>query len=158
MLRVALSFPRTSDNQTRSNKQATLGGGIPKDKERIVVRCRAEAGDDEERQEFNICTMIGGVVESCSLDLIFGGYAEFYVDGKHPVHLTGYFMPEEYGDDSDDEGEGGRPRYGDEDDDDSDDDEDEDDEGDSDGDEDDFGVLEEFDEDSDGADEAGFPS
>ena len=71
-----------------------LGGGIPEDKERIIVKCRAEAEDEEGAQEFNICTIIGGVVESCHLDPIFDGYAEFYVEGSYPVHLTGYFMPD----------------------------------------------------------------
>mmetsp|Transcript_3934 Transcript_3934/g.16033 ORF Transcript_3934/g.16033 Transcript_3934/m.16033 type:complete len:163 (-) Transcript_3934:541-1029(-) len=97
--------------------QATLGGGIPEDKERIIVKCRAEADDEEGAQEFNICTIIGGVVESCHLDLIFDGYAEFYVEGSYPVHLTGYFMPDmdddemdgmydrQMGDDEDDDSE-----------------------------------------------------
>jgi len=126
--------------------QATLGGGIPEDKERIIVKCRAEAEDEEGAQEFNICTIIGGVVESCHLDLIFDGYAEFYVEGSYPVHLTGYFMP----DMDDDEMDGMYDRQmGDDEDDDS---EDEDEEYDSEDDADDFGVLEDFDDEEDEGD------
>tara|TARA_B110000977_G_scaffold201484_1_gene296318 strand:+ start:6838 stop:7740 length:903 start_codon:yes stop_codon:yes gene_type:complete len=116
------------------------------------VKCRAEADDDEESDEFVVCVIIGGVVESCHLDLVFGGYCEFFADGDHPVHLTGFFMPME---DYDIEDEfGGAPVYG-GDEMDSDDDEfdDEDDESE---DEDDFAALEEFDdedEDEDSEDE-----
>lgn len=124
-----------------------MGGGIPKDKERIVVKCRAEAEDDSARQEFNICTLIGGVVESASMDLMFSGYAEFCVEGKHSVHLTGYLMPEDFDDDSMD-GDGMRGADGDQNDDDDDDDDEEGDEDDSEDDPDEFGVLEDFDDDS----------
>ena len=127
--------------------QACVAGDkVPKDKARFVVKCRAEAGEDDERPEFNLCTLIGGVVESCHLDLMFDAYAEFYVQGDHPVHLTGFFMPQMMPDDEDDE-EALGGMY-DEDDDDDDSEEDDDEEEDSDEDEDDFGALEEFDEDS----------
>ena len=90
----------------------------PKDKARFVVKCRAEAGEDDERPEFNLCTLIGGVVESCHLDLMFDAYAEFYVQGDHPVHLTGFFMPQMMPDDEeDDDARGGM--FDEEDDDDS---------------------------------------
>ena len=132
--------------------QACLAGDkVPKDKTRVVVKCRAEAEDDEERQEFNICTIIGGVVESCALDLIFGGYAEFYAEGAHPVHLTGYFMPE-FGDEDDDEREAYMRQMEEDEDDDSEEEEDSEEDDDSE-DEDDFGVLEAFDEDDDDSEE-----
>ena len=124
--------------------QACVAGAkAPKDKARFVVKCRAEAGEDDERPEFNLCTLIGGVVESCHLDLMFDAYAEFYVQGDHPVHLTGFFMPQMIPDDEDEDARGGM--FDEEDDDDS--EEEGDDEDDSDEDEDDFGVLEEFDDD-----------
>ena len=68
------------------------------------MKCRAEADDDADQgnEEFVVCVIIGGVIESCSLDLIFGGYAEFFAAGDYPVDLTGFFMPvDEY--DSEDE-------------------------------------------------------
>ena len=133
--------------------QACLAGDkVPKDKTRVVVKCRAEAEDDEERQEFNICTIIGGVVESCALDLIFGGYAEFYAEGAHPVHLTGYFMPE-FGDEDDDEREAYMRQMEEDEDDDSEEEEEDSEEDDDSEDEDDFGVLEAFDEDDDDSEE-----
>ena len=136
--------PRHRPNPPNHHQtQATLGGGIPKDKERIIVKCRAEAEDEEGAQEFNICAIIGGVVESCHLDLIFDGYAEFYVEGPFPVHLTGYFMPDM---DDDEMDEAYERQMGDDEDDDS---EDEDDEYDSEDDADDFGVLEDFDAEED---------
>ena len=136
--------PRHRPNPPNHHQtQATLGGGIPKDKERIIVKCRAEAEDEEGAQEFNICAIIGGVVESCHLDLIFDGYAEFYVEGSYPVHLTGYFMPDM---DDDEMDEAYERQMGDDEDDDS---EDEDDEYDSEDDADDFGVLEDFDAEED---------
>ena len=120
--------------------QACVAGAkAPKDKARFVVKCRAEAGEDDERPEFNLCTLIGGVVESCHLDLMFDAYAEFYVQGDHPVHLTGFFMPQMIPDDEDEDARGGM--FDEEDDDDS--EEEGDDEDDSGEDEDDFGVLEE---------------
>ena len=76
---------------------------------------------------------------------MFDAYAEFYVQGDHPVHLTGFFMPQMMPDDEDDE-EALGGMYDEDDDDDS--EEDDDEEEDSDEDEDDFGALEEFDEDS----------
>ena len=61
----------------------------------MVVKCRAEADEDEPSEEFVVCVIIGGVVESCHLDLVFTGYAEFYAEGDHPVHLTAFLIPAE---------------------------------------------------------------
>jgi len=142
----SLTHPLNTPNQAALN--ATK---VPKNGSRVVVKCRAEADDDADQgnEEFVVCVIIGGVIESCSLDLIFGGYAEFFAAGDYPVDLTGFFMPvDEY--DSEDE----MPVYEDdsedseEEDDEEDDDEDDDDDDDSE-DEDDFAALEAFDEDDD---------
>ena len=87
--------PPTPPRPPPPSTQATLGDGVPKKGDRVVVKCRAEAEDDEAREAFNIAVIIGGVVETCHLDLIFSGYAEFYVEGELPVHLTGYFLPDD---------------------------------------------------------------
>ncbi|KAH8968039.1 hypothetical protein BDL97_03G108600 [Sphagnum fallax] len=68
---------------------ATLGLES-KGKKRTVVKC--EVGD---RPELLLCSLIPGVLESCSLDLHFDEEVVFTVSGDASVHLTGYYESHE---------------------------------------------------------------
>ncbi len=69
--------------------QATLGLES-KGKQRTVVKC--EVG---ERPEVLLCSLVPGVSESTSLDLLFDEEVVFTVSGNASVHLTGYYEPHE---------------------------------------------------------------
>ncbi|CAM6030181.1 unnamed protein product [Sphagnum balticum] len=68
---------------------ATLGLES-KGKQRTVVKC--EVG---ERPEVLLCSLVPGVSESTSLDLLFDEEVVFTVSGDASVHLTGYYEPYE---------------------------------------------------------------
>jgi FK506-binding nuclear protein len=68
---------------------ATLGLES-KGRERTVVKC--EVG---ERPEVLLCSLVPGVSESTSLDLLFDEEVVFTVSGNASVHLTGYYEPHE---------------------------------------------------------------
>ncbi|CAK9203415.1 unnamed protein product [Sphagnum troendelagicum] len=68
---------------------ATLGLES-KGKQRTVVKC--EVG---ERPEVLLCSLVPGVSESTSLDLLFDEEVVFTVSGDASVHLTGYYEPHE---------------------------------------------------------------
>ncbi|KAJ7522081.1 hypothetical protein O6H91_19G082500 [Diphasiastrum complanatum] len=78
--------------------QATLGLHS-KANERTVVACKVGDGS-----KFFLCSLIPGVMESCSLDLLFDQDVVFSVVGSASVHLAGYYlpadMPEVMGDES----------------------------------------------------------
>jgi hypothetical protein len=57
-----------------------------KGKQRTVVKC--EVG---ERPEVLLCSLVPGVSESTSLDLLFDEEVVFTVSGDASVHLTGYY-------------------------------------------------------------------
>ena len=119
--------------------QATASSDDLEDGARVVIKMRCEtddaalraaaganASDDDdsatddsfEREEYRVCALIGGRVETCGLDLVLDEYAEFTVEGACGAHLTGYYMPE-YGEGEDEDVDA---MYGDDDDDDDDDD------------------------------------
>ncbi|KAG6544117.1 hypothetical protein Mapa_014429 [Marchantia paleacea] len=85
------------DGSTLHLSQATLGLE-GKSKERAVVKCKVGDGP-----ELLLCSLIPGVSESCSLDLLFDQDVTFSVVGSASVHLIGYYMPleDEEGDDDD---------------------------------------------------------
>ena len=83
------------------------------DGERLVVKMRCETdeavlagadalmlGEDAaeedgfEKEEYRVCVLIGGRCESLGVDLVLDEYAEFCVEGRAGVDLTGYYMPE----------------------------------------------------------------
>jgi FK506-binding nuclear protein len=96
--------------------QATAASDALEDGARVVIKMRCEtddavlraaagADDDDddddsstddsfEREEYRVCALIGGRVETCGLDLVLDEYAEFTVEGACGAHLTGYYMPE----------------------------------------------------------------
>ena len=117
--------------------QATASSDDLEDGARVVIKMRCEtddaalraaaganASDDDdsatddsfEREEYRVCALIGGRVETCGLDLVLDEYAEFTVEGACGAHLTGYYMPE-YGEGEDEDVDA---MYGDDDDDDDD--------------------------------------
>ena len=95
--------------------------GTPKSGERVSLLLKS--GDEDEEGQFKVAGFIGLQSETIGLDLVLESYAEFSVDGKHPVHLTGYLMPDY---DEDGEGDDGMMYPGMEDDDSEDDEDDED--------------------------------
>ncbi|BBN12176.1 FK506-binding nuclear protein [Marchantia polymorpha subsp. ruderalis] len=84
------------DGSTLHLSQATLGLE-GKSKERAVVKCKVGDGP-----ELLLCSLIPGVSESCSLDLLFDQDVTFSVVGSASVHLIGYYMPLEDEEDDDD--------------------------------------------------------
>lgn len=70
----------------------------PKQGERTVVKCKV--GDNP---EIFLASLTGGAVESCSLDIILSDDVIFSVTGSTSVHLTGYYMPIEPQEETDDE-------------------------------------------------------
>ncbi|KAK9864648.1 hypothetical protein WJX84_000910 [Apatococcus fuscideae] len=70
--------------------QVCLDDSEVKGEAKAVLSCKSQ--DD---QEYRLCSLRAPINESASMDLVFDGYTEFSVKGTAPVHLTGYFFPEE---------------------------------------------------------------
>ena len=72
--------PRHRPNPPNHHQtQATLGGGIPKDKERIIVKCRAEADatpTPSYKDLMAMTTLVGAVYETLRLYTIIVGPAK----------------------------------------------------------------------------------
>lgn len=82
---------------TPPSLQAVLGLN-PKQGERSLLKCKS--GDNP---EIFLASLTGGSVESASLDIIISDDVVFSVTGSTSVHLTGYYMPIEPQQMSDDE-------------------------------------------------------
>lgn len=93
----AAAFVPPPDGSKLHVSQAALGGN-PKAGERVSLSLKVG------EEAYRVTTFLGGVVEAAGLDLVLDGYAEFQVEGRQEVHLTGYLMPEfDDGEDEDDE-------------------------------------------------------
>eukprot|EP00873_Tetraselmis_striata_P011471 jgi/Tetstr1/431735/TSEL_002225.t1 len=100
----AQAFVPPPDGSKLHLSQAAVGGA-PKAGERVSVSLVMG------KESYRLITFLGGVSEAAGLDLVLDSYAEFKVEGKQEVHLTGYLMPEfddevdddDMGDDDDDD-------------------------------------------------------
>ena len=73
----------------RSSPQACLHPSAKAGDRAVLLVKSGDAG-----APLAVCSLRQGGTECVGLDLIFDSYTEFTVQGKAPVHLTGYHMPE----------------------------------------------------------------